>query len=71
MQREILQRIRKDRTKPKARTGEEERLIRQAKEMLMQKKGYDEEEAHRYLQKQSMDSGNTLTDTAWAVINMF
>ena len=51
------------------RTEEEISLIRQAKEVLMDRHGMTEEQAHRFLQKQSMDSGAKLTDTAQLVLN--
>lgn len=68
LQAEILRRIKKDRTKPKTRSTEERKLIDRAKELLMARHGYTEEEAHRYLQKQSMDSGRALTATAKRVL---
>lgn len=51
------------------RTEEETALIRQAKEVLMDRHSMTEEQAHRFLQKQSMDSGAKLTDTARLVLN--
>ena len=68
LQAEILRRIKKDRTKPKTRSTEERKLIDRAKELLMAQHGYTEEEAHRYLQKQSMYSGRALTATAKRVL---
>ena len=53
------------RDKGPARRGmEEQRLIAQAKAVLMDRHGMTEEQAHRFLQKQSMDNGAKLTDTA-------
>lgn len=71
LQGEIARRIKKDRTKPKTRTAAEQKIISQAKELLMEKNGCTEEEAHRYLQKQSMDSGTNLVETAHMVLDMF
>ena len=52
-----------------AKRGEEERkLIAQAKAVLMDRHGMSEEQAHRFLQKQSMDNGAKLTDTARLVL---
>ena len=52
-----------------ARRGEEERrLIAQAKAVLMDRHGMTEEQAHRFLQKQSMDNGAKMTDTARLVL---
>ena len=47
---------------------EELALIREAKALLMDRHGMTEEQAHRFLQKQSMDSGAKLADTARAVL---
>ena len=53
---------------PARRGGEEQRLIAQAKAVLMDRHGMTEEQAHRFLQKQSMDNGAKLTDTARLVL---
>ena len=50
------------------RSDEEQSLIREAKAVLMYRNGMTEEEAHRFLQKQSMDHGAKLTDTARMVL---
>lgn len=46
------------------RSAEEQAAIRRAKELLMDRNGMTEAQAHRFLQKQSMDNGDTLTETA-------
>ena len=51
------------------RTEEEKRLICEAKEVLMDRHGMTEAEAHRFLQKQSMDSGARLADTARLILS--
>ena len=53
---------------PVKRGGEEQRLIQRAKAVLMDRHGMTEEQAHRFLQKQSMDNGAKLTDTARLVL---
>ena len=53
---------------PARRGGEEQRLIDQAKAVLMDRHGMTEEQAHRFLQKQSMDNGAKLTDPARLVL---
>ena len=53
---------------PAKRGEEEQRLIAQAKAVLMDRHGMTEEQAHRFLQKQSMDNGAKLTDTARLVL---
>ncbi len=39
------------------RTSEDQELVNRAKRLLMERKGYTEEEAHRSIQKRAMDSG--------------
>ena len=53
---------------PARRDEEERKLIAQAKAVLMDRHGMTEEQAHRFLQKQSMDNGAKLTDTARLVL---
>ncbi len=50
------------------RTEEEQNLVEQAKRILMGRHGMTEGEAHRFLQKRSMDNGIKLTDTARMVL---
>lgn len=52
----------------KERTKEEEEMICSAKALLMEKNHMTEEEAHRYLQKRSMDNGTSLAETAQMII---
>lgn len=66
----ILRKRRKQRQQPKIRSAEEETIIRHAKELLMTRNHMNEEEAHRYLQKCSMDSGTNLVETAQMVLSM-
>ena len=66
----IERRRRKRREQPKHRKPEEEALIREAKELLMVRNHMTEEEAHRYLQKCSMDSGTNLVETCQMVLTM-
>ena len=42
----------------------------QAKELLMDRNHLSEEEAHRYIQKCSMDSGTNMVETAQMVLSM-
>ena len=46
------------------------KLIKDAKELLMARNNMTEEEAHRYLQKCSMDSGNNIVETAEMVLSI-
>lgn len=53
---------------PAPRSEEDKLLVSQAKAVLMDRHGMTEEQAHRFLQKQSMDHGAKLTDTARLVL---
>ncbi len=61
---------RKARRKPKPRTGEEQKLIEQAKLLLMEQNSLSEEEAHRFIQKKSMDNGVRFAETAKMILGM-
>ncbi len=66
----IQRRRRKRREKPRERSEQETKLIKQAKELLMARNHMTEEEAHRYLQKCSMDSGTNMVEAAQMVLMM-
>ncbi len=53
---------------PARRSREERELVERAKAVLMDRHGMTEGQAHRFLQKQSMDNGARLTDTARLVL---
>lgn len=53
------------------RNEEAQSLIRRAKEILMDVNRMSEPEAHRFLQKQSMDCGWKLTETAQWIIGSY
>jgi response regulator NasT len=60
-----LQRSRKKRhAQPAQRNDHDKKVITEAKALLMERNHMTEEEAHRYLQKTSMDSGTNLVETA-------
>lgn len=61
----------KRRAKPKARSRDEQQTIDQAKLLLMEKNGLTEEEAHRYIQKSSMDSGTGGVETAAMILRLY
>ncbi len=67
----ILRRRRKRREKPKERTPEEKALLERAKRVLIREKNMTEREAHRYMQKCSMDNGTNLIETAQMVIDIY
>ena len=61
---------RQSRKKPvqKKRTEQEQRIIEDAKQLLMERNHLSEIEAHKYIQKLSMDSGNSLVETAEMIL---
>ena len=48
-------------------SAEEQGVLRRAKKLLMKRNHLSEPEAHRYLQKTSMDTGRTMTESAHMV----
>lgn len=70
MEEGIVRRRRKAKQTPRVRNAKEEALLKEAKEILMVRNHFSEEEAHRYLQKCSMDSGTNLVETASMVLAM-
>ncbi|MCI9319852.1 MAG: ANTAR domain-containing protein [Lachnospiraceae bacterium] len=66
----IRRRRRNAKGKPKVRNAEEEADIKAAKELLMARNHMTEEEAHKYLQKCSMDSGTNIVETARMALSM-
>jgi response regulator NasT len=67
----IIRRKKRLRDKPKVRNEEEAATIAHAKGLLMDRNNMTEEEAHRYLQKHSMDNGTNMVETAQMVLAMF
>lgn len=65
-----MRRRKKLRSKPRQRSEEEKKILWEAKSVLMERNHMTEEEAHRYIQKCSMDSGTSLTETAQMVLTM-
>ena len=66
----IERRRKKRRSRPKERSEADKRVLQEAKSLLMERNGMTEEEAHRYIQKCSMDSGTNLVETAEMVLSM-
>lgn len=67
----MTRRKKKARQTPKLRTPEEEALIQEAKALLMARNNLSEEEAHRYMQRRSMDNGIGLAETAQVILSLF
>lgn len=53
----------------KVRDEEEQKLIKNAKELLIDKYNMTEEQAHRYMQKESMNSGIKIIEIAKIILN--
>ena len=70
MSQAVVRRKKKLRQQPAVRSEEEKKLIRDAKILLMERNNLTEEEAHRYIQKCSMDSGTNMVETAQMVLSM-
>jgi response regulator NasT len=70
MENSITRRRRKKRHAEKIRSQDEKILIDEAKALLMDRNNLSEEEAHRYLQKRSMDNGTGLIETAQMILSL-
>ncbi|MDE7156983.1 MAG: ANTAR domain-containing protein [Lachnospiraceae bacterium] len=71
MMMQALERIRKKgRQKPKERNVAQKAIIDEAKKLLMNTRNMTEEEAHRFIQKSSMDSGTNMVETAQMVLQI-
>lgn len=66
----IVYKRKEKRKKPRERKPEETALINEAKLLLMARHNMTEEEAHRYLQKTSMDNATGLVETAQMVLRL-
>lgn len=60
--------LRKKKKAPLKRSTEEQKVIDTAKALLMERNGMSEPEAFRYIQKNSMDSGRSLSDAAQMIL---
>ena len=65
-----MRRKKREKNKPKERSQEEKQTIERAKRLLMERNNMSEEEAHRYIQKTSMDSGTNLVEMAEMILSM-
>ncbi len=66
----LERRRRKRKQEVKTRDPRQQETIRKAKELLMERNHMTEEEAHRYIQKCSMDSGTNMAETAEMVLSV-
>ncbi len=63
-------RKKKNKDKPKPRSEAEKVIIDKAKLVLMERNNMTEEEAHRYIQKNSMDSGTNMVEMAEMILSL-
>ena len=63
-------RKKKEVNKPKERNEDDLKIIQKAKLILMERNNMSEEEAHRYIQKTSMDSGTKIVETAEMILSI-
>lgn len=67
----MQQRKRKDNKRTRIRNEHEKELIYKAKAVLMERNNMTEQEAHRYIQKFSMDSGTNMAEMSEMILTMF
>lgn len=60
----------KKKAQPKTRNPQERALINEAKTLLMSRNNMTEDEAHRYIQKCSMDTSTNLVETAQMILSV-
>lgn len=70
MDENVERRRRKKKLQPKVRNAKEEALVKAAKDLLILRNHMTEAEAHKYLQKCSMDSGTNIIETSQMVLTM-
>lgn len=69
---ENMERRRRARRKsPIVRDEKETALIKEAKCLLMERNNMTEGEAHKYMQKSSMDSGTNMVETAQMILTLY
>lgn len=70
MTNDFYARIRKRKKGPPKRSAKDQKIINDAKAMLMERNGMSEPEAFRYIQKNSMDYGRTMVESAQMMLLM-
>lgn len=68
--REFAEERKRRRKQPKQRTPEEQHIIDTAKALLMEKNDLSEEEAHRYMQRRSMENGTGLVEVSQMILSL-
>lgn len=59
------------RNRPKVRSAEDTQIIEKAKSILINRNGFSEDEAHKYIQKKSMDNGTGLVEVSQMIISLY
>lgn len=70
MMRNAARKRKKRKEQSKTRTPEQQKILDEAKRLLMERNHMTEEDAHRYLQKNSMASGTNIVETARMVLSI-
>lgn len=70
MEGEIHRRHKRMRRVPRQRSEEDRQVIEKAKALLMERNHFSEEEAHRYIQKRSMENGTGLVEISQMILSL-
>lgn len=70
MEGQIRRRRKRLRNIPRQRSEEDRQMIEKAKALLMDRNKFSEEEAHRYIQKRSMENGTGLVEVAQMILSL-
>lgn len=68
---EYMRRPKKKKEKPPGRSDDEKKIIDKAKSVLMDRNGMSEPEAFRFIQKNSMDYGRKLVESAEMILTLY
>lgn len=70
MEGDITRQRKRMRRGPVQRSEEDRLIIERAKALLMSRNSFSEEEAHRYIQKRSMDNGTGLVEMSQMILSL-
>ncbi len=65
---QIDARLRKGGRGPGGRSAEQQAMVEKAQRLMMERYGMERVEAYRYIQKQSMNTGNSMVDVAKSIL---
>ena len=71
MEGEIRRQKKRMKRMPAKRSEEDKKIIQDAKALLMERNAFSEEEAHRYIQERSMESGTGLVEVSQMILSVF